>query len=67
MPALIALALQYMPQLIQASASIPTLIGYIKKLHETAQQSGEMTLEQEAQFDQYLKELKEKPEWQVTP
>jgi hypothetical protein len=57
MPALLLLALQYLPQLAQAAGSIPKLIDYIRGIRDIAKQNGELTQEQEAQFDKHLDEL----------
>lgn len=61
---LLAYLIQYGPSLTEAYSEISALIVKIKTALE---QRGELTAEQEAQFDQHIAELEASSWWQQQP
>jgi hypothetical protein len=60
--ALLGYLIQYGPQLTEAYSEIAALIT---KIRTALAQSSELTPEQEAAFDQHIKDLEANPWWQV--
>jgi hypothetical protein len=63
-PALV-LFVQYLPDLISAAQSVPSIVNYIAKMRENFTQSGEWTQEQDDAFSKSINDLinNPPPEW----
>lgn len=66
MTSIVALVLKYLPYLIQASASIPEITGFVANLKAIFQRDKVWTDEQEKEFDAQTEAMRSAPEWQVT-
>lgn len=64
MTAILALVLKYIPYLVQASASVPEITGFISSLRNIFSRDKVWTPEQEADFDASVEALKNDPYWQ---
>jgi len=65
MTAIVALALKYLPYLVQAAGSIPEITGFISSLQTIFKRDKVWTPEQEAEFDAQTEALRSDPAWQV--
>jgi len=65
MTAIIALALKYLPYLVQAAGSIPEITGFIASLQAIFKRDKTWTDAQEAEFDASVEALRSDPAWQV--
>ena len=66
MPSIVALVLKFLPYLVQASATIPEITGFISGLQAIFKRDKTWTPEQEAAFDASVEALRSDPYWQVT-
>ena len=58
---LLALFLQYLPQLMKAAVGVQEIFDYIKRVREAAKQTGEWTPEAEQAFNEEIEQLKSNP------
>jgi hypothetical protein len=65
MTAIIAIILQYLPYIVEASKSIPQLVTFIAELRAIFARTKAWTPEQEAAFDASIEPLRNLPYWKV--
>jgi len=66
MTAILGLVLKYLPYLVQASASIPEITGFLANLKAIFKREKTWTPEEEAEFDAQTEAMRSDPAWQVT-
>lgn len=63
MNTVIQLFLQYLPSLVNAARSVPTIVTYIKETKAQLERTDEWTAEEEAEFDRHVEEVTSQPWW----
>ena len=66
MSSILVLVMKYLPYLVQASASIPEITGFLANIKAIFQRDKVWTPEQEAEFDAQTEAMRSDPAWQVT-
>jgi len=65
MTAILGLVMKYLPALVQASASVPEIMGFLSNLKAIFKRDKVWTPEQEAEFDAQTEAMRSDPAWQV--
>jgi len=66
MSSILVLVMKYLPYLVQASASIPEITGFLANIKAIFQRDKVWTPEQEKEFDAQTEAMRSDPAWQVT-
>jgi hypothetical protein len=65
MGAIIAIIIQYLPYLVDATKTVPQIITFISELRAIFARTKSWTPEQEAAFDASVESLRSDPAWNI--
>lgn len=60
---IVAIFLQYLPQLVQAAKTIPEIIGFIQRTKATLETTEEWTAAEQAAYDREVETITSQPHW----